>query len=117
MIKTFHQDPRDPGFVQNPYPFYDSVRDSGPLFYWEDYGFLCSVKHSTVNAILRDRRFGREAPEGFQPEHPPHLAPFYDLEKNSLLELEPPTHTRLRGLLVRAFTSSELPNLSLKLKR
>ncbi len=111
MIKTFHQDPRDPDFVQNPYPFYDSVRDAGPMFRWEEYGFLCSLEHKTVNAILRDRRFGREAPEGFQPVHPTHLKPFYDLEKHSLLELEPPTHTRLRGLLVRAFTNKRIAAL------
>lgn len=111
MIKTFHQDPRDPVFVQNPYPFYDSVRDAGPLFRWEEYGFLCSVEHKTVNAILRDRRFGRQAPEGFQPVHPVHLKPFYDLEKHSLLELEPPTHTRIRGLLVRAFTNRRIAAL------
>ena len=116
MIKTFHQNPRDPDFVQNPYPFYDSVRDAGSLFHWEDYGHLCSVEHKTVNAVLRDRRFGREAPEGFQPVRPVHLKPFYDLEKHSLLELEPPTHTRLRGLLVRAFTNRRIAELEPKIE-
>lgn len=111
MIETFHQDPRDPAFVQNPYPFYDSTRDAGRLFYWQDFGVLCSVNHKTVNAILRDRRFGREAPEGFEPKHPPHLAPFYEVEKHSILELEPPTHTRLRSLLVRAFTTRRIAAL------
>lgn len=111
MIKTFHQNPRDPEFVQNPNLFYDSVRDSGELFFWAEYGHLCSVDYKTVNAILRDRRFGREAPEGFKPVHPPHLLPFYDLEKHSLLEMEPPTHTRLRSLLVRAFTNKRIAEL------
>lgn len=111
MIETFNQNPRDPEFVQNPNPFYDSVRESGKLFFWAEYGHLCSVDYKTVNAILRDRRFGREAPEGFKPVHPPHLKPFYDLEKHSLLELEPPTHTRLRSLLVRAFTNKRIAEL------
>jgi unspecific monooxygenase len=111
VIKTYHQDPRDPDFVQNPYSFYESVRESGPFFLWKDYEFLCSVEHKTVNAILRDRRFGREAPEGFAPVHPEHVAPFYSLEKHSLLELEPPNHTRIRGLLVRAFTNRRIAEL------
>ena len=111
MIETFKQDPRDPKFVQNPYPFYDRARTAGPLFLWEDYGFLCSVEFDTVNAMLRDRRFGREAPEGFAPVHPKHLSPFYEIEKHSLLELEPPNHTRLRGLLVRAFTNRRIAAL------
>ena len=111
MIKTYHQNPRDPEFVQNPNPFYNSVRESGPLFHWAEYGHLCSAEHKTVNAILRDRRFGREAPEGFKLTHPLHLKTFYDVEKHSLLELEPPTHTRLRSLLVRAFTNKRIAEL------
>ncbi len=111
MITTYHQNPRDPNFVQNPNPFYEGVRESGRLFMWADYGHLCSVDYKTVNAILRDRRFGREAPEGFKPVHPPYLKPFYDVEKHSLLELEPPTHTRLRSLLVRAFTNRRIAEL------
>ena len=117
MIKTYRQDPRDPEFVQNPYPFYDTTRDGNPLFHWEDYGFLCSSQYKTVNAMLRDRRFGREAPEGFKPEHPPHLKPFYDLEQHSLLELEPPKHTRIRGLLVRAFTSRRIAALEPEIEK
>lgn len=111
MIETFKQNPRDPDFVQNPYPFYDRARAAGPLFHWDDYGFLCSVEFDAVNAMLRDRRFGREAPEGFAPVHPEHLLPFYEIEKHSLLELEPPNHTRLRGLLVRAFTNRRIAAL------
>lgn len=111
MIPEFSQNPRDPEFVQNPYPFYDRIRASGPLFLWEEYGFLCAADHKTVNTILRDRRFGREAPEGFKPVYPDHLAPFYENEQYSILELEPPTHTRLRGLLVRAFTSRRIAAL------
>nr|MCU0802336.1 cytochrome P450 [Paracoccaceae bacterium] len=45
-------------------------------------------------AIFRDRRFGREAVHA--PDIAPHLAPFYAVEAHSMLEREPPTHTRLR---------------------
>jgi cytochrome P450 len=65
-----------------------------------------ATTHEAVNAILRDRRFGRE------PIHPPaipdRLAPFYAVEAHSMLELEPPRHTRLRGLVLRAFTSRRI---------
>ncbi len=109
-MKHFRQDPRDGNFVQNPYDFYEEVRGE-PLFFWEDYGLVCSVDHAAVNAMLRDRRFGREAPEGFEPERPEHLKPFYDVEEHSILEREPPTHTRLRSLLVRAFTNKRIAAL------
>jgi len=110
MIKTFTQDPRQPDFVQNPYPFYVKTRDN-PLFMWKDYGFLCSAEYKAVNTMLRDRRFGREAPEGFEPVRPDHLKPFYAVEEHSILEREPPTHTRLRSLLTRAFTSRRIAAL------
>ncbi len=109
-MKKVAQDPRAADFVQDPYAFYERVRGE-PLFYWEDYKLVCSVDHAAVNAMLRDRRFGREAPEGFRPVHPEHLKPFYDVEEHSILEREPPTHTRLRSLLVRAFTSKRIAAL------
>jgi cytochrome P450 len=98
----------EPAFVQDPYPFYDRAREGGDLFWWEDYGLVCAVSHRAVSALLKDRRFGREAPEGFAPPFPEHVRPFYDIEAHSMLELEPPRHTRLRGLVLRAFTSRRI---------
>ena len=105
-MQRFSQSPTDPDFVQNPYPFYDSARTAGDLLWWTDYNMPCAVSHRAVTAILRDRRLGREAPVP-QP-FAPHLAPFYAVEAHSMLELEPPRHTRLRGLVLRAFTSRRI---------
>jgi cytochrome P450 len=110
------QDPQDPAFVQDPYPIYDTVREP-ILFWWEQYGHWCSARHDVVSALLRDRRFGRQVlhvasrEELGWPETPPHLAPFHDVERHSLLELEPPAHTRLRGLVNRAFVSRQVEKL------
>ena len=109
-MQTFSQSPTDPDFVQNPYPFYDHARATGDLIYWTDYGMTCAVSHRAVSAILRDRRLGREAPVP-QP-FAPHLAPFYAVEAHSMLELDPPRHTRLRGLVFRAFTSRRIAALA-----
>jgi cytochrome P450 len=45
------------------------------------------------------------------PTPPDHLKPFIDHEQHSLLELEPPVHTRLRGLINRAFLSRHVERL------
>lgn len=110
------QDPQDPAFVQDPYQAYDRVR--GPvLFWWEQYGHWCAARHDVVSALLRDRRFGRQVlhvatrDQLGWPETPPHLDPFYAVERLSLLELEPPAHTRLRGLVNRAFVSRQVERL------
>jgi unspecific monooxygenase len=111
MIAGLSQSPTDPCFVQDPYPFYEAARAQGPLFHWTDYNLTCATSTTAVGAILRDRRFGREAPAEFAPTHPEHLAPFYAFEAHSMLDLEPPRHTRLRSLVLRAFTSRRIAAL------
>lgn len=110
-MQTLSQSPTEPGFVQNPYPFYARARAAGPLIYWRDYGMPCATTHEAVNAILRDRRFGREEPEEMRAPIPDHLRPFYAVEAHSMLELEPPRHSRLRALVLRAFTSRRIAGL------
>jgi len=111
-MKTLRQSPTDDAFVQNPYPFYERARAKDPLFFWEDYGLACATSATTVGAILRDRRFGREVPTEWRRPVPDHLKPFYDVEAHSMLELEPPRHTRLRALVLRAFTSRRIAALA-----
>ena len=108
----FAQDPTDPAFVQDPYPFYERLRAAGDLAVWEDYDMPCAVSHRAVSTLLRDRRFGRECPPELAKPTPPHLVPFYAVEAHSMLELEPPRHTRLRGLVLRAFTSRRIKALA-----
>jgi cytochrome P450 len=106
------QSPTDPAFVQNPYPFYDRARQMGDFFWWDDYAMPCAVSHKAVHAVLRDRRMGRECPPELAPAIPDRLRPFYDIEAHSMLELEPPRHTRLRALVLRAFTSRTIAALA-----
>jgi len=101
-LPRLSQSPRDPAFVQNPYPFYDKLRAAGPLVVWDELSMPVAAGHAEVNALLRDRRFGRENPFPVEPE--PHVAPFYEIDRLSLLDREPPEHTRLRRLITRAFT-------------
>ena len=106
------QSPTDPAFVQDPYPFYETARAAGPFFHWTDYQMICTGDWAASAAIFRDRRFGREAPPENAPSIPAHLAAFYAVEAHSMLELEPPRHTRLRGLVLRAFTSRRIAGLA-----
>jgi cytochrome P450 len=111
-MKTLQQSPTDPAFVQDPYPFYERARSSGAFFHWADYQTVATPSAAACNAIFRDRRFGREAPPERAMQIPSHLVPFYAVEAHSMLELEPPRHTRLRGLVLRAFTSRRIAALA-----
>jgi cytochrome P450 len=46
-----------------------------------------------------------------RPPVPEHLKPFYALEEHSMLEREPPAHTRLRRLVSRAFVARAIERL------
>lgn len=109
-MPELRQSPTEPGFVQNPYPFYARARALGDFVRWDEYDLTVATSHRAVSALLRDRRFGRMplAP----PEIPPHLAPFYAVEAHSMLELEGERHARLRGLVLRAFTSRRIKGLA-----
>ncbi|MBG1232261.1 cytochrome P450 [Aestuariivirga litoralis] len=110
-------DPRDTQFYQNPYPTYRRLHAECPIFKWEQYGHWCFSRHEDVNNLLRDRRFGRQIlhmatrEELGWAEPPQHIKVFTDHEQHSLLELEPPVHTRLRGLISRAFLSRQIERL------
>ena len=111
-MQHVRQSPTAPDFVQNPYPFYDAIRPLGDLVWWDDYDMACATGYDTVNAILRDRRLGREMPADLRAPVPDHLTPFYNIEAHSMLELNPPRHTRLRSLVLRAFTSRRIKELA-----
>jgi cytochrome P450 len=111
-------DPRDPFFFNNPYPAYAAIRAAAPVFFWEQYGFWCFAGHAEVSQLLRDRRFGRQILHvtsreklGWS-EPAAHLGAFHAVERHSLLELEPPEHTRLRTLINRAFVSRQVERLA-----
>jgi unspecific monooxygenase len=115
--------PRDAAFYQNPYAFYSALHLGTPTFLWEDYGHWCFTGFKEVNALLRDKRFGREILHvatreelGWAPAKA-HTAAFDLTEKYSLLALEPPAHTRLRTLVNRAFVSRNVEQLRPRIER
>ena len=115
--------PRDPDFFQNPYVFYDRLHATNPAFFWDEYGHWCFAGFRDVSALLRDKRFGRDIlhvatrEEIGLPAPQPHTAAFDLTEKYSLLNLEPPAHTRLRTLVNRAFVSRHVEQLRQRIQR
>jgi cytochrome P450 len=110
-MKRFDQSPTDPAFVQDPYPTYARVRETDDIVWWDAYGMACAMSYDTARLALRDKRMGREQPPELVQDVPEHMKPFYAIEAHSMLELEPPVHTRLRGQVLRAFTSRRISAL------
>ncbi|MBP2446411.1 cytochrome P450 [Rhizobium leguminosarum] len=110
-------DARNPAFYGNPNAAYAALHAHCPTFYWNEQKQWFFTGYDHVNGLLRDRRFGRQIlhiasrDELGLAEPMPHLASFDLSERYSLLELEPPEHTRLRTLVNRAFVSRHVEKM------
>jgi cytochrome P450 len=110
-------DPTSPDFKHDPYPIYAELRAQTPIFYDDGLCMWVVARHEDVSALLRDRRLGRSiehvksrAELGLPPKDP-RYAPFDRLSENSMFDKEPPDHTRLRGLVHKAFTPRRIESL------
>jgi cytochrome P450 len=103
-------DPADPAFVAEPYGQLAALREAAPVHYDERFERYFVTRHADVRACLRDRRLGRQFRQvGNESEFKaepldPRRQAFWDVERWSLLFLEPPDHTRIRRLVASAFT-------------
>lgn len=101
-------DPRDPEFLADPYPAFAALRAAGPVHWHETLGLAVAVSHDACSAVLRDRSAGRV----WTDKEPAAAFPMFNLlHQNSLLENEPPRHTRLRRLISTAFARGHTERL------
>jgi cytochrome P450 len=103
---------QDPTLRANPYPFYERLRSNAPV-HWDarmGMGGWVLTRHADVMAALRDPHVSAERlepPEGtdwLPPEYREAARQVFRAMPHQLLFLEPPDHTRLRGLVSKAFT-------------
>ncbi|MQY05947.1 cytochrome P450 [Actinomadura macrotermitis] len=110
-------DPWSSEFVADPYPAFERLRETDPVFFHEPTGQWVISRYADVDVLLRDRRLGRSylhlaTHEEFgQTAEPEFLRPFWDLVRAGMLDVEPPVHTRLRRLVAKAFTARMVEGL------
>ncbi len=110
--------PGNPEFQQDPYPILNAIREHTPLFFHEQTQQWTVTRFDLVHALLRDRRLGRTYThvtthaEVGRPEPDARWSNFERSERHSLLNLEPPDHTRIRSLLAKVFTPSSVASLA-----
>lgn len=105
--------PFDLAVQADPYPHYRYLRAHDPVHWgvagdptrpgtWYLFG------HDDVMATLKDPRFGRELARALPPEALPLVPEAHrllaDMSEHWMILRDPPTHTRLRGLVNKAFT-------------
>jgi len=106
-------DTRDPATVANPYDIYRQLRASRDLVWSDRLGLWLAPTHETANATLRSKSLGRlyQAQEPFD-----EWEIFNWLHSDSILDSEPPKHTRLRSLVQKAFTPGRIAALEPNIK-
>ena len=99
--------PMAPEFVADPYPTYRRLRTEDPVHH-NPLGFWVLTRYEDVMATLRDPRAVKEPIAAFVAARFGAPVPSLGL---SMLDRDPPDHTRLRGLVSKAFTPKMIERL------
>jgi cytochrome P450 len=98
----------NPLFRANPYPAYRFLREAAPV--WRSpTGHWIVTTHAGCTSILRDARFGHDNDGQLTPEI--ENEPILRSLTQTMLMLDPPAHTRMRGLVNKAFTARRMEAL------
>lgn len=113
-VETPLFDPFAPGFTDDPYPQYARLREQAPA-YQHPLGFWILTRYDDVAALLKS---GNSVDDDNLAEGPmrdlvrstyQHDGP--QLRGSSMLDRDPPDHTRLRRLVAKAFTVRAIEGL------
>ena len=94
-----------PAMLADPYPVYHRLRSTDPVHWHERLGAWVVTRYDDVSTALHDHRLSSDRSAALQGlAHDPDLRPFFDFIGDRLSFNDPPRHTRLRGLINKAFT-------------
>jgi len=104
--------PLSPEFIRDPYPHYERLRTTDPM-HVTAFGAFVASRHAEASLVLRDRRFGKDYVERTIRRYGPKIMeePVFRSMRHWMLQQDPPDHTRLRGLVVKAFTARRVEDM------
>jgi cytochrome P450 len=104
--------PLSPEFIRDPYPHYARMRATDPV-HLTQHGMYVASRHADITVVLRDKRFGKDYVERTKRRYGPNVMdePVFRSFALTMLQQDPPDHTRLRGLVVKAFTARRVEDM------
>ncbi|MFM0501462.1 cytochrome P450 [Paraburkholderia caffeinilytica] len=98
-----------PAFFTDPYPMYKKLREAGPLLPVGT-NALVTGRFEIVDALLRDRRMGKTYLQSVRARYGEGAAeqPVFQALSRTSLMMNPPAHTKLRTLLMKAFNAKQI---------
>jgi cytochrome P450 len=105
-------DPLSPEFIRDPYPHYERLRRTDPV-HVTPHGMFLASRHAEASLVLRDKRFGKDFVERSKRRYGPKIIeePIFRSMSHWMLQQDPPDHTRLRCLVVKAFTARRVEDM------
>jgi cytochrome P450 len=109
-------DPLDPAQREDPFPLLELARREQPVFHAPEFDLWVVTRYDDVLAVLRDHdTFSsagalRSSPDPYPPEVQEVLADGWP-GMPYIIELDPPLHDRIRGLVTKAFTPRRIAEL------
>lgn len=109
----------DPQLSSDPFPLYADLRARAPI-HRNEFGFWVAARHADCLAVLRDRGASVERTNMLDDEDAARFdgrgsrvdeESASEFENRSFLVRDPPDHTRLRGLVAKAFTPKVVEGL------
>ncbi|MEK6421794.1 MAG: cytochrome P450 [Burkholderia gladioli] len=101
-----------PAFFADPYPLYAQLRAKGPLLEIAPNARVTG-DYAVIDALLRERRAGRTYLESVRVRYGDDKVemPVFQMLSRMFLMMNPPSHTRLRTLLMKAFNARQVESL------
>lgn len=95
-LPVLHTDPFSTETLLDPYAFFATLRDAGPVAWLEGYGIYATGRHAETGAVLSQwEQFTNEGGAGLADiRQPGNWRP-----ASVILEVDPPAHTEVRGAL------------------
>ena len=111
-----HFDPTSPEQRENPFDVLALAREEQPVFYAESLGLWVVTRHADVLAVLKDHRTFSSAGalKSTPAPYPPEVREVLERgcpEMPYIIEVDPPLHDRIRGLITKAFTPKRINEL------
>ena len=102
----------NPDYADNPFPLYRKLHRQGPLIPAGN-KIIISGSHAVVDALLNDRRVGKNYMESVRLRFGDDAAdmPLFQGISRMFLVLNAPDHNRLRALVMKAFSAREIKPL------
>ena len=101
-----------PEMLANPYPVYNLLRTMDPVHWHEAVNGWFLTRYADVAAMLKSPHVSSDRTATARARGPEEFQELYTFRADSMLNADPPKHTRLRTLVSKAFTPAAVERLA-----